>query len=64
MGVNLEVLAKLPQEKVNVKALQAQAKAVTKENTGKGIWGALGKVKNDVLILNGTEDVLTPVINA
>lgn len=60
----LEVLAKLPQEKVNGKALQAQAKAVTKENTGKGIWDALGNVKNDVLILNGTEDVLTPVINA
>lgn len=60
----LTVLAKLPQPQMNPKALQAQAEAVTKENQGKGIWDYLGNVENDVLILNGTEDVLTPVINA
>lgn len=51
-------------EKKTAKALQAQAKAVSDENQGKGITEDLKKVKNPVLIINGTEDVLTPIINA
>lgn len=60
----LQVISQLPQEKMDAKALQAQGRAVTRENKGEGIWQALPKVKNRVLIINGTDDVLTPVENA
>lgn len=60
----LQTMKSLPSEKMDPKALKAQAHAVTKENKGKGIWKSLPKIKNNILIINGTEDVLTPVINA
>lgn len=60
----LQAVMQLPQEAMNKAALQAQAKAVSDENHGPGIWDQLPKIKNNVLILNGTQDVLTPVINA
>jgi pimeloyl-ACP methyl ester carboxylesterase len=60
----LKALSVLPQEKMNAKALKAQGEAVTHENNGPGIWDKLPAIKNNVLILNGTEDVLTPVENA
>lgn len=59
-----KIYMSLPQEKMNPKAIQAQGAAVTKENNGEGIWKNLGNIKNKVMILNGTEDVLTPVKNA
>lgn len=60
----LESLASIPMEKMDKAALQAQAKAVQDENNGKGIMTQLSHVNNSVMIMNGTEDVLTPVINA
>jgi pimeloyl-ACP methyl ester carboxylesterase len=54
----------LPQEKMDKKALAAQATAVTADNEGTGIWNDLPNIHNKILVLNGMEDVLTPVQNA
>ena len=54
----------LPPEKMAGAALTAQAEAVTAENNGDGIWNQLANIKNKLLVLNGTEDLLTPVQNA
>ncbi len=60
----LKILAQLPQEKMDAAALKAQAAAVNGENAGDGIWNQLTNIKNLILIINGTDDVLTPVGNA
>lgn len=60
----LKLVKNLPQEKMDGAALKAQAKAVTDENNGPGIWSQLANIKNRVLILSGTQDVLSPVQNA
>jgi pimeloyl-ACP methyl ester carboxylesterase len=54
----------LPVENMDKKALAAQATAVTADNGGDGIWKELPRIQNKVLVLNGTEDILTPVQNA
>ncbi|CEG58898.1 alpha/beta fold hydrolase [Legionella fallonii] len=60
----LNILNQFPPQKMNNAALKAQAQAVEAENTGEGIWRHLIFIKNKVLVLNGTHDVLTPVENA
>jgi pimeloyl-ACP methyl ester carboxylesterase len=60
----LKAIMQLPQEKRNSAALAAQATAVTAENEGAGIWNQLFNIHNKILIINGMEDVLTPVQNA
>lgn len=60
----LKIVANLPQEKMNGVALKAQERAVDSENNGPGIWDQLPNIKNKTLIMNGTDDVLTPVQNA
>jgi pimeloyl-ACP methyl ester carboxylesterase len=54
----------LPQENMDKTALAAQAAAVTSDNEGAGIWNDLPRIHNKILVLNGTEDILTPVQNA
>lgn len=60
----LKVLNQMPPPKMNQAALKAQGIAVDEENSGPGIWQKLPAIRNSVLIMNGTEDVLTPVQNA
>ncbi|VVC75739.1 2-succinyl-6-hydroxy-2, 4-cyclohexadiene-1-carboxylate synthase [Aquicella siphonis] len=60
----LKIVSGLPQEKMDGAALKAQAEAVTDENTGPGIWDQLPGIKNKVMVLSGTDDVLAPVQNA
>lgn len=60
----LKILSQLPPQKMNAEALKAQAEAVNGENNGSGIWDQLQNIKNKVLVINGTDDVLTPVQNA
>lgn len=59
-----KIYMSLPQEKMDPKATQAQATAVSRENNGEGVWKKLPDIKNNVMIINGTEDVLTPIKNA
>lgn len=54
----------MPQEKMDGAALKAQGAAVNGENNGPGIWDQLPNIKNKTLVINGTDDVLTPVQNA
>ncbi|KTD63346.1 alpha/beta fold hydrolase [Legionella spiritensis] len=60
----LKTVSTIPQETMNHQAIQAQGEAVTHENKGSGIWDKLPGIKNKVMILNGMQDVLTPVKNA
>ena len=60
----LKILSDMPKPKFDGAALKAQGAAVDAENADPGIWDKLSGIKNRVLILNGTEDVLTPVQNA
>lgn len=60
----LEVLAQMPQEEMNPAALKAQAQTVTAENNGIGLWNQMPHILNNVLVVNGTDDLLTPVKNA
>lgn len=60
----LQVLSQMPPQKMNGDALKAQAAAVNGENQGEGIWNQLPAIKNKVLVISGTNDVLAPVQNA
>lgn len=60
----LKILSQLPPQKMQGAALKAQAAAVNGENNGPGIWNELPNIKNKVLVISGTEDVLAPVQNA
>jgi pimeloyl-ACP methyl ester carboxylesterase len=60
----LKMLSQMPAIKMDGAALKAQGAAVNAENTGEGIWNQLPNIKNRTLIINGTEDILTPVQNA
>jgi pimeloyl-ACP methyl ester carboxylesterase len=60
----IKTIMQMPPEKMDGAALAAQSQAVTAENTGAGIWDQLPNIKNKILVLNGMEDVLTPVQNA
>jgi len=60
----LKALSQIPQETMNPLALKGQAAAVNAENQGPGIWTQLKNINNKTLILNGTDDILTPVKNA
>lgn len=60
----LQILSQFPTPKMNGDALKAQAKAVSDENNGDGIWSQLTNIQNKTLILSGTEDLLSPVQNA
>jgi pimeloyl-ACP methyl ester carboxylesterase len=60
----LKDISQVPPEKMDGAALKAQAEAVTAENNGDGIWDQLSNIKNKLLVINGTEDLLTPVQNA
>ncbi|KTD44616.1 alpha/beta fold hydrolase [Legionella quateirensis] len=60
----LNILSQFPPQKMNADALKAQAAAVTGENQGPGIWSLLPGIKNKVLVISGTDDVLSPVQNA
>lgn len=60
----LKVLSQMPPSPMNKEALAAQSQAVNAENSGSGVWDKLGGIRNRVLVMNGTEDLLTPVQNA
>jgi pimeloyl-ACP methyl ester carboxylesterase len=60
----LRDIMQMPEEKMDKKALEAQAVAVTADNDGDGIWNVLANIHNKTLVINGTEDILTPVQNA
>lgn len=60
----LKILSTMPKATMNGTALLAQAQAVNSENQGPGIWDLLSKIKNRTLVMNGTDDVLTPTQNA
>lgn len=60
----IKILSQMPTVKMNPDALKAQSEAVNGENRGEGIWSQLPLVKNRVLVINGTDDILTPVQNA
>ncbi|MGQ3891344.1 alpha/beta fold hydrolase [Legionella sp. CNM-4043-24] len=60
----LKILSQMPIPKMNPDALKAQSEAVNAENQGEGVWDRLPLIKNRVLVINGTEDILTPVQNA
>jgi pimeloyl-ACP methyl ester carboxylesterase len=60
----LQILSQMPAQKMNGDALKAQAAAVNAENQGEGIWDQLPAIKNKVLVISGTNDVLAPVQNA
>jgi pimeloyl-ACP methyl ester carboxylesterase len=57
-------ISQMPPEKMDKTALEAQAVAVSAENNGTGIWKQLTNIQNKILVLNGMQDVLTPVQNA
>ncbi len=59
-----KVYMSLPEEKMDPKAIKAQGLAVSRENNGAGVWKKLPDIKNNVMVINGTEDVLTPPQNA
>lgn len=60
----IKIISQMPAEKMNKDALKGQSDAVNAENHGAGIWSLLPAIKNRVFIINGTEDILTPVQNA
>ena len=60
----LKVLSQMPIPKMNPEAMKAQSEAVNAENSGAGIWDKLPLIKNRVLVINGSDDILTPVQNA
>lgn len=60
----LKVLSQMPPSPMNKEALQAQSEAVNAENAGPGVWDQLNAIHNRVLVMSGTEDILTPVQNA
>ncbi len=58
------VLSQLPPQKMDNAALKAQAQAIETEVGGEGILRHLVLIKSKVLVLNGAQDILTPVQNA
>lgn len=60
----LKMLSQIPQSPMNKDALQAQNQAVNASNTGDGLWAQLGNIHNPTMIINGIDDILTPVQNA